>query len=50
MVLRKITIDMIQKTKNQKEKVLNQKQRKPVHFLVNKTKKFHETVKNSLIM
>ena len=54
MVLRKITIDnsvrYIPKSEQTKEKILNQKQQKLAHSLVNKTKKFHKIVKNSLIM
>ena len=46
MVLRKITIDKLldvfpKLEKKQKKEILNQKQQKLVHFLVNKTKKVH---------
>ena len=52
MVLRKITVDnsvrYIPKMNKQKKKILNQRQLKLVHYLVDKTKIFHEIVKNSL--
>ena len=52
MTLRKITIDnsvrYIPKNEQTKEKIINQKQQKLVHFLENKIKIFHKTVKSSL--
>ena len=51
MTLRKITIDnsvrYIPKNE-QKKKIINQKQQKLVHFLVNRIKIFHKIVKSSL--
>ena len=52
MTLRKINIDnsvrYIPKNEQTKEKIINQNQQKLVHFLENKTKKHHKTIKNSL--
>ena len=52
MTLRKITIDnsvrYIPKMNKQKKKLINQKQQKLVHFLVNRIKIFHKIVKSSL--
>ena len=52
MTLRKITLiivlDMFQKVNKQKKKIINQKQQKLVLFHVNRTKKFHKTVKKFL--
>ena len=55
MTLRKITIDNSvryipknEKMNKQKKKIINQKQQKLVHSLVNRIKIFHKTVKNSL--
>ena len=49
MTLRKITIDNSVRyiPKSEKTRENNQKQKKLVQFLVNKTKIFHKTVKNS---
>ena len=41
-------LDTSQKMDKQKKKIINQKQQKLVHFLENKIKIFHKTVKNSL--
>ena len=41
-------LDIFQKVNKQKNKIINQKQQKLVHFLENKIKIFHKTVKNSL--
>ena len=43
-------LDKFQKLNKQKKQILNQKKHKLVHFLINKTKKFHRTIKNSLKM
>ena len=52
MTLRKITIDnsvrYIPKMNKQKKKIINQKQQKLVHFLVNRIRIFHKIVKSSL--
>ena len=52
MTLRKITIDnsvrYIPKNEQTNEKIIKQKQQKLVNSLVNKTKKHHKTIKNSL--
>ena len=52
MTLRKIIIDnsvrFIPKNEQTKEKKINQKQQKLVHFLVNRIKIFHKIVKSSL--
>ena len=54
MTLRKITIDnsvrYVQKVKNQKKKRLDQKQQTLAHSLVNKTKNYHKTTKNGLLV
>ena len=54
MTLRKkllITVlDMFQKVDKQKKELVDQKQQKLVVFHVNKTKKFHKTIKSFLIM
>ena len=54
MTLTKITIDnnvrYVPKVNNQKKELVNQKQQKLVLFHVNKTKKFHKTIKSFLIM
>ena len=43
-----MVLDTSQKMNKQKKKIINQKQQKLVHFLENKIKIFHKTVKNSL--
>ena len=54
MTLRKITIDnsvtYVPKIENPKEKKLNQKQQNLAHSLVNKTKNYHKTIKNGLLV
>ena len=54
MVLRKITIDnsvrYIPESEQYKEKIVNQKQQKLVHLLVNKTENYHKTIKNGLLV
>ena len=51
MVLRRITVDISVRyipisEKTKKTQIINQKKKqKLVHFLVNKTKKFHKTIK-----
>ena len=54
MTLRKITIDnsvrYVPKSEQTKERVSKQKQQKLVLFHVNKTKKFHKTIKSFLVM
>ena len=41
-------LDIFQKVNEQKREIVNQKQQKLVRFLVDKTKIFHEIVKNLL--
>ena len=41
-------LEIFQKMNKQKKERLNQKQQNLVHFLVNKTKDYHKTIKNSI--
>ena len=54
MTLRAITVDnsvrYIPKFNKQKKETVNQKQQKLVHSFVNKTKNYHKTGKNGLLV
>ena len=54
MTLRKITIAnsvrYVPKSEKPKKKRLDQKQQKLAHCLVNKTKNYHKTIKNGLLV
>ena len=48
MTLRKITFDNSVRSVPKNEQIKESKQKKLVHFLVNKTRIFHKTIKRSL--
>ena len=51
MVLRKITFDnSVRFQKMNKQEKVNQKHQKLVHSPVNKTKNYHKTIKNGLLV